>query len=371
MKTMVISAVNIVEAGPLAILRDCLHCLSQWMEEHHTTYRVVAIVYKKELVHYPHIEYIETQWPKKRWVNRLWYEYVSLRKVSRDIGEVYLWFSLHDTTPIVKAERRAVYCHNALFGHRWKLHNLFFAPKMTIMAMLTKYIYSPNIRQNDFLIVQQAWFRNAMNKMFKIPSQKIIVAPPTRPDFGMIKQAVDKERGNTFVYAASPNSHKNFEIICQAVDILNNEYQIYDFKVYITVRGDENRYAKWLHNNWGRLSSLQFVGFLSKEKLQTYYEKCDCLIFPSKAESWGLPISEFAAYDKYMLLADLPYTHETAGGSNRTAFFDPGSPKVLARLMKELIEGETQAFQAVPPTVLADPIAEDWSVLFNYLLVDS
>ncbi|UZJ65712.1 hypothetical protein OKW96_05900 [Sphingobacterium sp. KU25419] len=69
MKTIVISAVNLVEAGTLAILKDCLTYLSQFNAQQQ--YRIIAIVYKKELVNMPNIEYIETQWPKKRWINRL------------------------------------------------------------------------------------------------------------------------------------------------------------------------------------------------------------------------------------------------------------------------------------------------------------
>ena len=50
------------------------------------------------------------------------------------------------------------------------------------------------------------------------------------------------------------------------------------------------------------------------------YNKIDCLIFPSKLETWGLPISEFMAFDKPMLIADLPYAHETAAGAKYVAF---------------------------------------------------
>ncbi|MBD1432240.1 glycosyltransferase [Sphingobacterium sp. DN00404] len=369
MKTIVVSAVNIVEAGPLTILRDCLSALSRWVADRREEYRVIAIVYKKELADFPYLEYIETQWPKKRWINRLWYEYVSLKQISKTIGPVYLWFSLHDTTPNVIAEHRAVYCHNALFSYRWKLQDLFFAPKMAALAMLTKFIYRPNIYRNQYLVVQQEWFRKAMSKMFDIPQNKIIVAPPTLSNFGEA-QSTKAVSGKTtsFIYAASPNKHKNFEIICKAVDILNNQHNLNDFKVYVTLLGNENRYAKWLHKNWGRLASLQFVGFLSKERLQGYYEECDCLIFPSKAESWGLPISEFAVYNKYMLLADMPYTHETAGDSQHTAFFDPDKPEALAKLMMRLIKGEEQAFKPVPVAVMAEPIANDWSDLFCKLL---
>lgn len=370
MKTIVISAVNIVEAGPLTILRDCLSALSHWVADREGEFRVIAIVYKKELADYPHIEYIETQWPKKRWINRLWYEYVSLKRISKTIDSVYLWFSLHDTTPNVVAERQAVYCHNALFSYRWKLHDLFFAPNMAIIAMLTKFIYRRNIHRNRYVVVQQEWFRKAMNKMFAIDRSKIVVAPPIRPKASMHTQgrAGCRNKSISFIYAASPNPHKNFEVICQAVDILENHYHIRDFKVYITVHGNENKYARWLYKNWNRLTSLQFVGFLSKGDLRNYYDTCDGLIYPSKVESWGLPISEFSVYNKYMLLADMSYAHETAGGSYHTAFFDPDNPVALAKLMVQLIKGENQAFKPVPSTVVAEPLANSWSDLFSILL---
>ncbi|MCL8000914.1 hypothetical protein M8994_22240, partial [Brucella sp. 21LCYQ03] len=109
-KTIVISAVNLVEAGTLTILKDCLSYLSTLAVD--PAYRVVAIVHDKELAKFPDIEYIETRWPKKRWINRLWYEYVSLNSISKQIGSIDLWFSLHDTSPNVIAKRQAVYCHN-------------------------------------------------------------------------------------------------------------------------------------------------------------------------------------------------------------------------------------------------------------------
>lgn len=373
MKTIVISAVNITEAGPLTILNDCLAALSEWISHQKEAYRVVAIVYRKELVCYPRVDYIETQWPKKKWINRLWYEYVSMWRISKKIGKVDLWFSLHDTTPNVRAERRVVYCHNALSFYKWTIKDFFFAPKMALLTAFTKYIYRPNIHRNEYIIVQQAWFGTAMRTLFGLDKHKIIVAPPTRRNIELAGTKVDlaSKRVRSFLYAASPNVHKNFEIIGRAAEILENRYQLSDFEINITLRGDENRYAKWLYKKWGGLPSLRFIGFLPKNVLYDYYERCEALIYASKAESWGLPISEFARYDKYMLLADLPYARETAGGSARTAFFNPDKPEELAALMKELIEGDLAAFQPVPQTVTTDMKAENWPTLFSYLLTNS
>lgn len=44
-----------------------------------------------------------------------------IKKISRKI-KPYLWFSLHDTSPNVKAAKRVVYCHNP---------TPFYVPKMS------------------------------------------------------------------------------------------------------------------------------------------------------------------------------------------------------------------------------------------------
>lgn len=365
-KTIVVSAVNLLEAGTLAILRECLQYLSAFNKAQQ--YRIVAIVYDRNLALFPNIEYIETKWPKKRWVNRLWYEYVSMRKISKELAPVYLWLSLHDTTPNVIAERRAVYCHNAYSFYKWKLHDLIFAPKIALFALFTKYIYKPNIHKNRYLIVQQQWFRTALSTMFDIDEAKIIVAKPGQP-LTLKSESSNLFDDYSFVFAGSPNSHKNFEVICQAVELLEKE-GITDFDAYITVEGSENKYAKWLKKKWGHLKCLHFLGFLPKDKLIEYYQKSHCLIFPSKVESWGLPISEFATYDKPMLLADLPYTYETSAGAVQVSFFDPESAEELAFKMKKLITGDYSFLKAQPNIEYAEPKADTWAELFNLLLTD-
>mgnify|MGYP002627967192 CR=1 FL=1 len=49
----------------------------------------------------------------KSWGRRLWCEYMTMYKISKSLSPVYLWFSLHDTTPRVIAERQAVYCQTS------------------------------------------------------------------------------------------------------------------------------------------------------------------------------------------------------------------------------------------------------------------
>ncbi|MFD2598313.1 glycosyltransferase [Sphingobacterium corticis] len=365
-KTIVVSAVNLVEAGTLTILRDCLSYLSTLARD--PAYRIVAIVHDKDLAYFEHIEYIETRWPKKRWINRLWYEYVSLKRISKQIGLIDLWLSLHDTTPSVTAKRRAVYCHNTYAFYKRKMHDWVFSPKIAMISFFTKWIYRTNIQKNTFLVVQQAWFRKAMADMFEYDEQRIILAPPKHEiTVPTSLPAEESDHIFHFVYAASPNSHKNFETLLGAAAYLESK-GITNFLVHITVNGTENAYANWLYKKWAHLKSVDFHGFVDRESLFKLYRKSDCLVYPSKIESWGLPISEFALYGKPMLLADLPYAHETASGHQKTAFFEPENTVMLAKRMEELILEDTRALKSVESQELLEPFAPNWQVLFKKLL---
>lgn len=368
MKTIVVSAVNLIEGGTLTILRDCLSYLSQYAQENKV--RVVAIVFDKKLAYYPHIEYIEDKWPKKRWINRIWFEYVSLKKIARELGPIELWFSLHDTSPNVFANRRAVYCHNPFPFYQWKWQEALFAPKIVLFSLFSTWIYKTNIHKNNLVIVQQQWIKNAFKQRYNLPANKIVVALPDPPMAEEIPPMPAKTASTVyqFIYAASPNSHKNFECLCQAARLLEDE-GITNFKVIITINGTENSYAKWLYKKWGEdLKSIEYIGFQSRASIFTYYASSDCLIFPSKVETWGLPITEFKAFEKPMLLANLPYAYETAAGSTQVGLFHPNKPAELARLMKKLISGEREFLRTLPPIKKEEPTSNSWGELFHILL---
>lgn len=366
-KTIVVSAVNLNVGGTLTILRDCLRYLSTLAAK--KEYRIVAVVYKKELAYYPNIEYIETQWPKKRWLNRLWYEYVRMKKISKDIGSVYLWFSLHDTTPTVVAERRAVYCHNPFPFYKWKWRDVLLAPQFVLFALFSKFYYQKNIHQNNQVVIQQQWMKEAFHQLFHLPKDKLIVALPDVPKWDKFANDESIAVGGEyrFVYAASPNSHKNFECLCEAADLLERR-GVRGFKVFITIKGTENKYARWLYKKWGKSTpSIRWIGFQSREILFSYYTQSHCLVFPSKAETWGLPISEFSTLKKPMLLADMSYAKETAAGSKQVAFFDPCNPLALAEQMQKLIQGDRSFLRMVPQQMYDEPVTNSWDELFSIL----
>ena len=365
-KLIVVSAVNLNIGGTLTILQDCLSYLSQLALE--GNYRIIALVHKKSLAEFANIEYIELPWAKKKWVNRLWCEYVTMRGISKRKGPVYLWLSLHDTTPNVLAERRAVYCHNPFPFYPTKLRDLFLNYKIFMFSMFSYFIYRINIHKNNYLVVQQEWIRNAFIRMFHVKESQIIVANPSQVDSDLSSLKQFNKDKYYFLFPSSANIHKNFETLCEAAKLLEKEIGKDRFQVIITILGDENKYAQWLYKKWGMVSSINFVGFLSKEKLYEYYQMADCLVFPSKVETWGLPISEFMNMERPMLLADLPYAYETAAGSLRTAFFPATDALNLKNKMRQLIEGDDSFLHPIETKSINEPTAYSWQELFDKLL---
>lgn len=367
MKTIVVSAVNLRKGGTLTILRECLSYLSELSKS--GDYKIVALVHKKELAYFDGIEYIELPWSLKSWINRLWCEYVMMKRISKQLTPIYLWFSLHDTTPNVISERRAVYCHNPFPFYSWNLRELFFNYKIVLFSLFSKYIYRTNLHENNKVVVQQQWIRSEFIKMFSLKSSNVIVAkPPAQSSYSIISTKRENKLYK-FIFASYSDLHKNFELLCRATRMLEQEIGTDRFRVVLTISGKENRYAAWLHKNWSDVKSLEFAGFMDKDTLYENYGSSDCLVFPSKVETWGLPISEFAEYKKPMLISDLPYAHETAAGCDYVGFFNPDSPKELMSKMKALVEGDSSSLKRIAHLDIDSPKADTWEELFNKLLL--
>ena len=357
---------NIRKGGTLTILRACLQYLAGRTDLH-----VTALVHDKELCGVSGIDYREIPWSTRSWIHRLWCEYVTMSRISKTLPETDLWFSLHDTTPRVRARRQAVYCHTAFPFMTPSLRDFRMDYKIPLFALLTRFAYRFRVRHNASLVVQQQWMRDGMARMTGFPAGRIIVSPPVSGAVSMPDP--DKLQGKEeavpmFLYPSTPDCHKNFETLCEASRLLEERVGNGRFRTVLTISGEENRYARWLYGRYGRVASIDFHGFMSKTELLGHYERSAALVFPSRAESWGLPISEYRMTGKPMLLADLPYAWETASGCRRVAFFPPLSAEKLSTLMESIVKHDMADLQAVPEQHPAPPYAPGWEALFDLLM---
>lgn len=365
-KNIVISAVNLIEGGTFTILKQCLDYLDSdilLQNEFH----IIALVHNKKQFSYKNIELIEFPYSKKNWFFRMYYEYYGFYKYSLKLN-VYLWFSLHDMTPNVRAKYRAVYCHNSTPFYKTNIKDIKYSYKIFLFSILYKYVYKINIENNTYVVVQQNWLKDAFCKLYKLDRKKIIVSYPQENESN--KNNLVKNlcyNGNTFFFPSLPRLFKNFEIVCKATEYLLKK-NITNFEVILTINGTENAYSKSIYKQFKNCPNIKFVGLLSHSDMKSYYNKTKCLIFPSKLETWGLPISEFLIYDRPMIIADLPYAYETASGAKHAAFFDPNDYVSLASLMEDVINDDMNNFRTLAKSSIEQPYTHTWKELFDILL---
>ncbi len=364
MKELVISGINLFEGGTLSIYYACLDELLEMNIKE--VYNVTIFVHKKELFkkYEDNFKIIELPKSRKSYLYRVYYEYIYFYFYSKK-RNIDIWFSLHDITPNVKSKKLYTYCHNPSPFYKAGVKDFKYSKFVFFSSFLYKYLYRINIKKNTSVIVQQEWIRDRFLEMY--PIKNIIVA---RPEFQISEIKVDAEKavGNKqiFIYAAFPRVFKNFEIICEAAQMLERERD--DFEVWLTIDGSENKYSRDVYRKYKDCKSIKWLGIISKDEVFDRYKKSDCLIFPSKLETWGLPISEYKQFDKPIIMSDLPYAYETIGTYDKVLSFNADKSHELCLCMKKVIDG-CVTYMSLTKKKVSNPYCDNWTELINEILM--
>lgn len=359
---IVISGVNMVEGGIFTILDNCLQKIEKYNEV--KNYEIIALVHDKSVFNYPSITFFEFPKSKKYWIYRIYYEYFYFKQLSKK-WQPYIWFSLHDITPNVICERQFVYCHNPNMFYKPSAKEWYLDYKMGIFGIFYKYLYQVNIKKNVNVFVQQHWIKDIFEKKFKI-NNVIVSKPEFTEDITNEKIDLDASKIH-FMFPSTAKYFKNYEIIFDAIAILNrdilNKIQIH-FPIIV---GSNIQYAKNIFRKHKTNPAFQFLLSLKRKKLLKYYNSIDCLIFPSKLETWGLPISEAKSYQKPMLVANLAYAKETVGDYKNVSFFDVNNPQQLANLITQFVE-KNIIFEGNKYPYGDENTISSWETMFDLIL---
>ena len=360
-KHLVLSAVNLTEGGPLTILRNCLSAAKESLS---SEWRISVIVHSASLIDIEGVEVLAFPNVKKRWLYRLIFEWWYLRKLSENLN-ADLWLSLHDITPIVKAKRHAVYCHNASPFYKIRASDLLHSRVLVAMRLLYGYLYSVNIHRNDFVIVQQEWLRKEFQNRYNL--NNIIVAyPQLSTDIISRNLQNNSPSLRRFFFPSLPRNFKNFEIIYAASAQLWKQ-GIRNFEVRLTTTPDENLYIHQLSHKYKHLTCIKYLGRLSYNEVLEEYRNSDALLFPSKLETWGLPLSEAKTAGLPIICSDLPYAHEAVGTYDNVRFCNFQDVDEWSEQMLSLIDNKWSPLSINFPQP-QQPFCNDWKDLFHLLI---
>jgi glycosyltransferase involved in cell wall biosynthesis len=361
-RCLAISAVNFTEGGPLTVLRNFVAAACEVLPP---DWDIVVFVHDRRLLSAARARLIEIPHTKRSWRLRILVEYRRFRQYARTL-QPDLWVSLHDMSPDVGAVPQVVYCHNPVAFHRLTLREAFFQPTLLVFRLAYAWLYRINLHRNRAVIVQQSWLRDEFRRWVR-PGTQIIVAHPVVPaTFTMASRsrATDSQRA-TFLYPTLPRPYKNVELICHAVEKLESAGGWHS-EVLITLEGTENRYARWLLRRVRSLNSVRLIGRQSAEQMRERYLEADCLLFPSRLETWGLPITEAKSHGLPMFVANLPYARETVGDYESADFIDIDDPDALAAKLLAFQHGRFN-FEPVSFPQPAAPFVSGWAELIALL----
>ena len=363
-KTIVISGINVVDSGIRSIMTDCLTQLEAYSKNKDIT--IIALVHSKNLFSIPNVSYLEFPYSKKSWFLRLYYEYFYFLRLSKKLN-ADIWFSIHDLSPNVIAKKKFVYCHNPSPLDKLCYRDWFYGFKIGLFSKFYKYAYQKNIKTNNAVFVQQHWIKNQFEKWFSIANCKVAY-PETKVSIEKSKIVLNPNKVH-FFYPSFPRMFKNFECICEAVLFLPKSIQD-KIEVHFTITGNENKYAQSIFKKYSKYDCLKFIGTLNRCDVAGYYEATNALLFASKMETWGLPITEAKEFHKPLFLSDLPYAKETVGQYDKVSFFNPNEPKELAQKLELFLKNELK-FDIINHSSIKKPDFIGWNSIFDFIFTDN
>ena len=232
--------------------------------------------------------------------------------------------------PLKNILKTTIYFQNVLLLKPFE-HEIKFKNKI---LNFFKYIYIKYYNQKGYhWVVQTQLMKKFIQNNLNVDSQKCHLYPyfTIKPKKSFLNKA-----SNNFVFVSSNVSHKNHKRLIEAF-ILSANKTNQEIVLHLTLN-DNYQFNLELPNN----SKIIFHGTLSIDEVNSLYDISEFSIYPSLAESFGLPLIEATNHNCKVIASDLPYVHEIIKPS---LVFDPYSvdsisESILKAISQDLPETE-------------------------------
>ena len=136
-------------------------------------------------------------------------------------------------------------------------------------------------------------------------------------------------------------------------------------KLIITCTDKENNYLMKYYYNLARTlgvyQNIEWIGYCNKKQIYDYYIKSDALVFPSKVESFGLPLIEAASFGKKIFAINKPYVKDVLGGYPGLERIEDNS-EFWSSSIRKFYAGEKESYRKI------NLYNEDWYEFFNLVV---
>lgn len=283
------------------------------------------------------VRVLRVPFAKRSWLHRVAYDLLFAHRDIKAFGADRI-ISLQNVMVPFCDQPQFVYMHNIL--PRKICDARFSLPhdtKLWIYQNVIGGLIIGSCRRADGVVVQASWIKERLIRRCGVSEEKIAVRRPSATPIPLLPHQRNEEVAK-FIYPASAEPFKNHEVIVKACELLKKR-GIERYRVVFTIKGDESKRVRALKRRTAKKElPVIFMGWLTAEELSKQYSTCDCLIFPSKIETFGLPLLEASVAGLTIIASDLDYAHEALKNSrSKTHFFPSENHIVLAAKMMEII----------------------------------
>lgn len=227
-------------------------------------------------------------------------------------------FSLQNTIIFGTRVRQILYIQQSLPFQK-AMHFSFFKKterKLAVVQHLIGPLIIKSAKRAHAVIVQSHWLKEAVSIRCHINPKKIFVIPPTTKIQTQSKHAPSFNR---FFYPTSNFKYKNNELLLLADQQLQKE-GFSGYRIEITISGESS-------------TTVSFLGAIPYDEVMEKLSS-SILVFPSKIESFGLPLLEAREQGTIIFASDLPFAHEILAGYENAYYFNPDDVSTLLALIR-------------------------------------
>jgi glycosyltransferase involved in cell wall biosynthesis len=201
------------------------------------------------------------------------------------------------------------------------------------------------VRRAARILTVSEFSRDAILRAYDIAPEKVRVIPnAANPEFRVIgreraQKAVRDRLGfdAPFIFTVGDLQPRKNQIglIAAFAKLLTDCPQL---KHHLVLTGKETWFTPKVRDaarSCGFASRVHFTGFVSDDDLLELYNACDCFVFPSFYEGFGLPILEAMACGRAVACSNTSSMPEVADGAG--LFFDPHQTAEITRAMKDIL----------------------------------
>jgi glycosyltransferase involved in cell wall biosynthesis len=348
-----IDAVGIREGGGASVLTELLH----WLPVVRPQWQWDVYLLDRHLRNFddPQVPEQVSLYPTSRGNNgfgRIWWVTRELPRLLRRQGaDVVLSFAnIGSNRPVVP---QVVYCQQLLAFS--DTGNASRSLVRRVRLRLLQRSIRRGLPASSAVIVQTTGMREEIVARFPALATKVHVIPSgfrtpssqpqVRPELAAMIERAARPR---LIYVSALLPHKNHCELLGAVRLLMASHPTVSLLLTVdlqkTTKQERVRRAVLEHlNDSGLRERVTCMGHLSADEVDYALRRADLLVFPSLAESFGLPLAEAIAAQCPIAASDLPYAHEVAGDA--AVYFNPSDERSMAQCIKGVLNDDEKIRQ--------------------------